>query len=555
MDALKAKIEQLKAELAELKAGEQTAENAVKIIELRAQIKDASAELAVLVEAFEGDDEDEAEAEAPAEDEAPAEPEAEVEAPVEPVVEAPAEPVAEVEAPPVALAASAADASPTAHEAPAAADGLKPMVLTASAGTAGLSAGSSLDRDGVMRVLQAASMGAGRETSGGVRMLEIERWGAGADAPSDSKSAIENTRLIASAREQHLAGKLTRPVALTAGGCFCGPDELIKETGVVGEMGRPVASLFPSIPISGGFRAMPDLAFNVDNAGSVVQWTCTDQDAVDPGNDATWKPCTELDCFTENEYVPYMVVGCTTVRRQHRWAHPEQVDAWLNLMGVEYDSVAETLLLDKLEADAGVPLTIGATGDLMEAHGLLAKLKYALGSLSFALGYQFREGSGVLERYTVIAPVGMMEAVLADEQIRGFPSGVRTKAEVVAMLEQSYGIRMVERRDESTALKAAAAGTVTALNAGGAIDALAGSPLLPTFRLYVVRTDQWVHGEGTLVGADWHVDNELLRQNKMQYFLENVEILERLGPSKTHIIDVPGVILGSYTDLVAPPAP
>jgi hypothetical protein len=541
VDALKAKIEQLKARLAELKAGEQTAENAALIIEARAELNAATAELAVLVEAFEGDDgeTEEAEVEAPAEEEAPAEVEAPAETPAEPEVEAPAGPVA--------LAASATDTPPVEDEPVAA------MVLTASAGTSGVTPGTSLERGDVMRVLQAASAGAGHLTNGKVRMFEIDRWGDDADAPSETKSAIENTRILREARNRHVAGESTRPVALTAANCFCGPTELIREQGVVGDRGRPVAGLFPSIPLRGAFRAMSDLAFNVDNAGSTVQWTCDDQDLVDPGDPLTWKPCTELDCFTEDEYVPYMVVACTTVRRQHRWAHPEQIERWLELLMVEYDSVAETILLDTIEADAGAPLTVGAAGNLMEQHGLLAKLHYALGSLSYSLGYEFR--SSALAGHTVIAPRGMTDAILADEKLRGFPSGVRSSAELVTDIEQSYGVRLVERMDEPTSRKADAAATVAALNAGGAIDGITTPLLPPTFRLMVLDTSQWVHGEGVLVGADWHVDIDLLKQNKMTYFLENVEILERLGARKSYLIDVPGVIAGSYTDLVAPPIP
>ncbi len=563
MEELKATIAELRSQLAELKAGDQTAENAAKILELRKQITEKDAELVVLAEAFEGGEgvDDAPVEEAPAE-EAPAEaPAAPVEAPAETPAApaeapaAPAEEAGEEEAAPtgpVALAASASDVSPTASSD----SDLKPMTLVASSGTAGIAAGSQLDRDQVMQILTASAQAGTKPTNGNVRMFGIERWGADADAPSDGKAAIENTRLIAAARARHMKGESTRPVALTAGGLFCGPDELIRETGVVGERGRPVAGLFPSIPISGGFRAMPDIAMNVDNAGSVVQWTMTaegDQDGVDASDDSTWKPCTELDCFSENEYVPYAVVGCTTVRRPHRWAHPEQIDAWINLLGIEYDAVAETILLDILESDAGTPLTVGATGGEVENHGLLAKLIYALGSLSYSLGYQFREGSGVLERYTVVAPVGFAEALLADELLRGFPSGIKTKAELLSRVEQGFGVRLVERLDESTSRKTAAAATVTYLNGGGAIDDSNTQLLPPTFRLYVVRTDQWVHGEGTLVAADWHVDNALLRQNKMQYFLENVEILERLGVSKSHIIDVPGAIVGAYSDLVTPP--
>lgn len=586
MDALKAKISEARAELAKLRAGEQTAENAAKIVALRAQIRVDQTELDTLVAAFEAEDEidtepvatkvDEVEpgkdandvqpggADVTKPDTATPSPVAPTEAPAAPA-ETPAEPGKsdEEDAPapadstgrPVALAASGHDVSPTAtvDDRP-----LNAMVLTASGAAtgAGIRPGAELDRDSVGAILQAASNAAGAPT-GRTRVLEIGRWGAEQDAEalSMNRTAIENSRLIAEARARHLQGKSNRPVALTAAGCFCGPDELIRETGVVGRRGRPFAALFPSIPVNGGFRAMPDLAFNVDTGlrSGVSQWTCDDQGLVDSGDPSTWKPCAEIDCFTEETYVPYAVEACVTVERFHRWAHPEQIDAWINLLGIEYDSLAETLLIDKVETDAGAALTVGAAGGEMEDHGLLAKLIYALGSLSFSLGYQFREGEGVLEGYTLSTPVGMAEAVLADEQIRGFPTNIRTKGELLSRLEQSYGVRMVERLDESTSRKAAAIATVTALNAGGAIDDAASPLLPPTFRLYLIPTQGYVHAEGVMVGADWHVDDALLRQNRMRYFLENVELLENLSVRKPHIIDVPGNIMGSYSDLVAAP--
>lgn len=573
IEQLRAKIAEIREQIAALKAGEQTAENAAKLVELRAELKPLVPELEKLEAAFADDEHDAEPADGDAGDgegeggdagDGAGDGEGGDAAPTTPATPGDGEGADGGDAgdgagdagdgaatKPVALAASAADVSPTAGGEGDAPKGPAPMALVASAGTAGVNAGSQLTRDDVLKVLQASHTAASRVTNGKVRMFEVQRWGGEVETPSDNRSTIDNTRIIMEARERHLKGENMRPAALVAGGCFCGPDELIRETGVVGERGRPVAGLFPSIPISGGFRAMPDIAFNVDNLGSVVQWTCDDQDAVDPGDSGTWKPCTEIDCFTEESFVPYAVVACTTASRFHRWAHPEQVDRHIDLLGIEYDSVAETLLLDKLEADAGTPLTIGAgeTADL----GMVAQVIYALSSLSFALGYEHREGSGVLDRYTLIAPVGFAEALYGDEKLRGFPSGVTSKAALISMIEDGSGIRIVERLDEPTSRKAAAAATVAALNAGGAIDDTSSPLLPPTFRLFLVDTSQWVHGEGTLVAADWHVDGDLRAQNRMQYFLENLEILERLGVKKTHIIDLPGQIKGTYSDLVAGP--
>lgn len=576
MKELQEKIDGLRAQLKELKAGDQTVENAVKIRELRTQIAAAEAELATLTEAFtdaEGDDEtagDEGDGAGDEGDAGDGEEDGEGDGrgtradEIHPEVDTPTKPRTvpvhenegeEATTGPVALAASGADRTGTSStDTPAP----QPMVLTASGSgaAAGLAPGAPLDRETLAKVLTAAGSAAGVIT-GKTRVASIERFGEGVDPLSELHSTIDNTRLIAKARAEFAAGKDAgnRPVALTAAGCFCGPDELIRQTGVVGRRGRPFAAMFPTIPINGGFRAMPDLAFNVDTGlrSGVSQWTCTDQGLVDAADPDTWKPCADIECFTEETYTPYAVEACVTVERFHRWAHPEQVDAWINLLGIEYDSLAETLLIDQVEAEAGTPLTVGAAGGEMADHSLVAKIIYALGSLSYSLGYQYREGAGVLEGYTLSVPVGMAEALYADEKLRGFPSGVSSKEELVRMIEQGSGVRMVERLDESTSRKAAAAATVAALNAGGAIDDAATPLLPPTFRMYLIPLEGYVHGEGTIVGADWHVDDALLRQNRMRYFLENVEILANLSVRKPHIIDVPGEIKGSYSDLVLAP--
>lgn len=560
VEQLKAEIEKLEARKAELLAGDRTIEAAAELTKLKADLAGHVASLAEVEGAFApeptadadgGDGDGDAEggdgADAP---DAPAAP-----APAA-VPDAPATPEAPSQEPsaPAGPTALAAGGNAPGAEAPDEGRELKPMVLTASgAGAAGgIKAGTELTSDDVGKILTAAAKAAGAP-SPRTRVLEISRWGDDTEVLRD-QSAIENSRIIAKARVAHEQGKGTRPVALQAAGCFCGPDELIRETGVVGRRGRPFAAQFPSIPVSGGFRAMPDLAFNVNTQlrAGVTQWTCDDQTAVDPDDPDTWKPCAEINCFTEETYMPYAVEACVTVERFHRWAHPEQVDAWINLLGIEYDAYAETLLIDKIELDAGTPLTVGTA--LMQDHGLFAKVLYALGSLSYALGYQFREGAGVLAGYTLNVPVGFTEALWADEALRGFPSNYTTVESMLAKIRET-GVTVTERLDEGTTSKAAAAATVTALNAGGAIDGNTTPLLPPQFRMYLIPTAGYVHAEGTIVGADWHVDTTLLAQNKMRYFLENVELLENLSVRKPHVIDVPGVIAGSYTDLVAPPIP
>lgn len=557
VDEVKARIETLKAELAELQgvdAEAKTLEWAKNTSAKAKELKAARAELAAIEEAeaelaeatkpdapkLVEDPKEPAEVEAPeVDDEVDTEAPAEVEVPEEaPVSDEVVEGGAEVEdAAALTLAASAHDVSPTAS-APA----VKPVTLTASMSTGSVTVGSDMSREDVLEVLQ-ASMRAG-STEGRGTLLRLNNFAPGTKVLTPEMGPVEATEIIREAVESN-----QKTQALTAAACFCGPDEVKEDFQAIGSRLRPVAGVFPSVAANGGFRFFRDLAINPDSGATRV-WTCDDQDLVDPGDEETWKPCPELDCFDEETVYPYMLVGCTTVNRTQMWAHRYQVDRWLDKLRIEYARTAERALLDIIETDGGTPLEVGAAN--MAAYGLIAQLDYALGSLAHSLGYQFREAD--LAGYVAIIPRGMIAAMLADERIRGFRSTLNSEAAIRAHFEQGYGIRLVERLDESSALAATSQATVTALNAGGNIDAN-GTPLVtPQQRIYLVRPDQWLHAQGSMVSADWHVDNQLLRQNKLQYFWEDVEQLTRTGLEKTHIIDLNGCIKGAFSDLVTPPA-
>ena len=536
VDEQKRLIEELKAKIAEIQANGElsAAEKAREILKVNTELKAARTGLAEIEEAdavlasLEAGDEDEAgEEEAPAEE--PAAPAEEPAAPIETEVPAGAEA-------PVALAASAStEADASTEQTPA-----KPtFTLVAGANMGSVPAGKVLDANDVVEQLNYSS----RMKEGRSRLFSVNRFSEGAEVLSMENSAIENSRIIRDAQ-----AKNQKPLALTAAACFCGPDEVRPDFDAIGSRRRPVADAFATVPVNGGFRYIKDLAINPDSA-SVQLWDCDDQDLVDPDDNTTWKQCSELDCFNEITEHPYMIAACTIVNRTHQWAHPDQVRVWLDKIEIEYARLAETALLDIIHANAVNPLTVGNAGNELECYGVKAQVEYALASLSFSLGYQFR--ADALAGHIVIAPRGLIDAMVADEHIRGFDQNQR-RSEIIAMFAD-YGVRLVERLDEATALKAGATATVTALNAGGGIDTLAEPLRQNPTTLYVLRPDQWLHAQGTLVSADWHVDSALLRQNKMLYFYENLEQLVNTGLERAYRVDIYGLISGGRSDLVTPP--
>lgn len=539
MDAMKKKIAELIQELADLAAADRTIESATRILAAREELKSVQSDVATHEAAEAALAEVEAERVAAA-----AVPDETVDVPAD---DAPAddnvvvEDAPEVDAP-VALAASAASASLTAHEED------KPRItLTASGAVAGISTGQGLDRGSMQEMLNISLRAAGSNQIANGSLFRVNTHEHGTAAVKSNASAMENTRAMNAAHDEK-----QRPFALTAAACFCGPDDVVRALNTIGDANRPVAALFGSSPMesTGSFRYVRNLTLSdVQDNGGVNIWTCDDQALVDANDPETWKTCASLNCFDEVTVVPYFVKGCATIENPHKFAHPEQVDAFINLLYVDYARKAERALLDVIEADAGAPLTVGA--GTMAAHGLLSQFIYALGSVEHPLAYEHRTTG--LEGMTAIISVGMLKALLADEHLRGFNHN-KSMSELRAKLEGDYGLSLSVRRDESTSLTAASLATVAALNGGGPLDSAPPTTNPNPWRTYLLNTSMWRRGEGSVVGADYHTDSNLLRQNRTMYFWENMEFLERTGQQKSYAIDIVGCINGARSDLVTPPA-
>lgn len=571
---LQERVEALKSELAELREADRTLEAAKRILEIQGELKDAEAQIgefeaaeAVLAEldaAGEGGEEDAGAEDGAGEgegggdagepgDEGAGEGEGDAAQPESEVVEIAAAPVAEADGGATVEdreAELALVASAQGDEDPGAVRG--GFTLTASASNGGVKDGQDIsDREQMVDALNATMTAAarpGRDTRGGSIVSVNQFTASDRDRTvSNDRGAIENTRIMDSWLKDG-----SKPTVLTAAACFCGPDEAVRDIVQVGLTERPVASLFASGPVRGRFNYVRSLSLTAASATDAVGvWTCTDQDGVDPADDLTWKPCAELDCYTEINVEPYMIKGCTTVSLMHRFAHPEQIDAWINKLRVDYARKAEMALLDEIEADAGTALTVGGAGDTMAAHGILSQVYYGLGAIDSPLHYEHRTDG--LEDHVLLVPKGFISQLVVDARLRGFDLG-QSRADIIASIERDLGARIVERRDESTAKAAGYVTAVGELNDGGDIDTAATPTIPPAQRLYLIDTSQWRHGQGTLVSADWNQDTNLIRQNMIQYFWENMEFLERVGERKSHIIDIHGSISGARTDLVAGPA-
>lgn len=404
--------------------------------------------------------------------------------------------------------------------------------LVASSNMEGLSVGASMTVDQVKRMANIAAAGNydGRHVFAGIR-----RWAPDVKAVSSRNSAIENTRIMATAGE--------KPMPLAAAACFCGPNEAVKTIAQSGEEGRPVASLFRSNPVSGRFNYVKPLPLGDVGAGISI-WDCDDQNGVDPTDPETWKACVDLDCQEDVTVEPYLLPACGTVTTHQQLSHPELVDDFLRKLAIAYDRNAERQLLDLIRAESHV---IGFS----EQAGILSNLTYALAQYSDVIPYGNRLN---LEGYTLLVPLGTIEKIVADQHLRGAQQGLRRDA-ILAMLSD-LGVRNIVEIHEpdSTATAPYAAATAALPNLGGAATPFDPTDVVETVPFYLLQPDAFRHGSSEIVEAGFIRDAQLAKQNRTQWFYEGAEYLEKINVQPSFVFEIAACPNGQATAMADGPA-
>ena len=518
MDELLKRLAEIRTRAQELRGVELTDEVLAEIKALAAEQDTINEKVAALqsVEALAAEPEEDPAEETPAEEEAPAE-------------EAPKEEPAEE----LALAASAGivDEAPAEPAAPR-------SVFMASASSGLPSAGSELDYAGVVDIAgRAFKADAGSE----VRYAQIKNTATGGVVGS-RHGALENTRTMLAARPD---GALQ---AMTAAACFCAQEDFIREIMSPLQAGRPFADLFGKVDVTGRFKYVRGLALSVVDPG-VGQWTCVEQALVEFDTPATWKPCVDLPCQDDVSVEPYAIYACGNVTTFQQVSSPELIENFLYTMGVLYDRVAETLLLDAFVASSNVFTYTLATKDILHT---LTRILSALPAVS-SYGNRAPWGGD-----TLALPPGLIETLIGDEHLRGFTNNA-TREDIISAL-RSLGVgNVVELLDVDTAAIAdytAAIANLGALgNPGQAFDfGGVGANNVVEFPVYLVPTEAYRMGQRDIVDAGWYRDGTLVQQNAVRWFMESMEFLEKMTDIPSYTLRLTGCANGGQAALTAPEA-
>jgi hypothetical protein len=250
----------------------------------------------------------------------------------------------------------------------------------------------------------------------------------------------------------------------------------------------------------------------------------------------------DLDCASPTQVDPYSIVACGKHDIFQQLSHPELIDDFIAKLGINYARIAERLLLDQLLADSTV-LTYAATN-----LGLLWELEVVLGHLVGLAGYGQRINWG---DYALILPPGFMEAVIADEHVRGFSRGAG-RAEIMAQIRELGVGQVVESLDVNSTSEADYLAAIGTYVSPGATVPFDPSTAIGTYDIHVVPVSSYTVGSSTLVDAGFTRDADLIRQNKVQYFMEGAEFIEKMNDVPSFTVRLTGYGNGGRSALQTP---
>lgn len=166
--------------------------------------------------------------------------------------------------------------------------------------------------------------------------------------------AAGNTRMLDS---------LVGPEAVAAAGGCCSLPVPIRTQTVLSSSARPLRDSLPTIGVTeaGAVTYFPAVCLPADGA---AVWLCSDDSAVDPLDEATWKECVFIDCPTAETTIVDAIYRCLTIGEFQRRFATEQWVAIIQATLALQSRIAELHLWSNMLAGVSTTHTAVATGSL-----------------------------------------------------------------------------------------------------------------------------------------------------------------------------------------------
>lgn len=185
----------------------------------------------------------------------------------------------------------------------------------------------------------------------------------------------QNTQLL----DEHLS-----PEAVAASGGCCSLPTVIRSQNVLSSTATPLTDSLPGIGVfeSGAVMYYPALCLPSEG---VWEWTCAEDEAVDPEDPLTWKNCTVIDCADEERTIVDAIYKCLTIGEFQRrfaaeqwagvlrgtmalWARVQETKTWTQMLA----GVTQTCT----QADTGSVFTNLVQGVQREADAIRDDQRY-----------------------------------------------------------------------------------------------------------------------------------------------------------------------------------
>lgn len=218
------------------------------------------------------------------------------------------------------------------------------MVLRASANVPGMAAGTVLDSpEMIMRsVEQVVRASVGYK---GPR-VQLPMFSLGVMDASEIYGEDRTLRRDPRTNEERISA-LASPEAIRASGGICAPVPIQYDLPILGSDSRPARDMLARMGADrGGVRVLPPPQLS-DVGGAVGIWTEGNDISL---SDPTTKPCLELDCPDEVEVLVDAITRCLKIGNFRARYFPEQIEAWVKLVGVAFARTADTKIITAIGA-------------------------------------------------------------------------------------------------------------------------------------------------------------------------------------------------------------
>lgn len=335
---------------------------------------------------------------------------------------------------------------------------------------------------------------------------------AAAGAVSSDNSRTENTRIFAAQVRD----------ALTAAADpfdICGPADLMRDVRECDNVDRYVSGWFRNIQSTHGKIEFYRSFGMADVDDGVVGWDQTAQDAIDPLDPDTWKPCSTIGCLPTVTVGVEAVTQCMTMPVFQAMTSPEALASAIHAIRAQTARVADGQLL-RMYDDLSSAYThnaaagLGATIDVYDTLGRLM-------GMAAAANRQLD-----LSGYTLGIEVGLLQHLTLDNTMA---CNSRQAQEAAESLFGSLGIGTIKvTPDWSEAQGSGPWSALLPIATPGAAPAVLGArPTNWTVRLFDANDFAMLSPGGDTFGIVPDLANK--RQNKVTWFGELYQGLAKLG--------------------------